>query len=40
LPAGQPSIVQRSASARDKCFIGRTVRDHLDYAVGDIAIVA
>jgi peroxiredoxin-like protein len=27
-------------SARDKCFIGRTVRDHLDYAVGDIAVVA
>jgi peroxiredoxin-like protein len=27
-------------SARDKCFIGRAVRDHLDYAVGDISIVA
>lgn len=27
-------------TARDKCFIGRTVREHLDYAVGDISIVA
>ena len=32
--------IEAATKARDKCFIGRTVRDYLDYGVGEVSLSA
>ncbi|MCL5065240.1 MAG: OsmC family protein [Firmicutes bacterium] len=34
----QAEYIEAAQAARDRCFIGRTVRDSLDYAVGEVTV--
>lgn len=34
----QKEYVEAAQVARDRCFIGRTVRDYLDYSVGEVTV--
>lgn len=42
IQGGDPKLMmeyqQAAQTARDRCFIGRTVRDYLTYAVGEVMI--
>lgn len=39
-PASEEAYVKAAHRARELCFIGKTVRDYLDYAVGSVTIQA
>ena len=37
-PARTDAYREAAHRARDLCFIGKTVRDYLEYTVGDVAV--
>jgi peroxiredoxin-like protein len=37
-PARREAYLEAARQARDRCFIGRSVRDSLDYSVGEVSV--